>query len=447
MTEAPIICLERFGVAFADHVVLDDVTLALPRVGITLLVGPAGAGKSTLLRTLAGLNDPQPSLRTWGSLVVEGEPVSDARRRRLDDPGSAVTRRIGLVVQNTRFYMASVRENLASTLPDRAALSRSEQVDAIRTILRDHGLAELADQLEERVVSLPLAVQRRLAIVRVAATPARLLMIDEPTAGLEPDEAQPVIALLEMLARGRSTLVVTHNQRHARALGGRTALLAGGRIREIQDTSAFFEQPRTELARSFVRTGGCTVPPPAEEYETIRAVAPSREASRPPSRYEGPRGFYWLRPGSLGGCPRPGLLEELDHDLDALARLRVTQLICLEETQTIEAARLSARSIGSIHSPIPDMGAPTLDQAEALCAEIAGLVARGEVVAVHCRAGLGRTGTLLACVLIRDGMPALEALEAIRNINPGWVQSSRQIEFLEQFENARGSHGEGPHAA
>ena len=448
MSEAPALALHRFGVAFGDHVVLEDVTMTIPPAGITVLVGPAGAGKSTLLRTLAGLNDPQPWLRTWGRVALSGESVDTSKRGRASQPTHGGLRRIALVVQNARFYMASVRENLASALPDRGALSRAEQQDAMRELLREHGLARLSDILDAAVIGLPLSIQRRLAIVRAAATPAKLIMVDEPTAGLDPDDAQPVVDLLTRLATSRALLVVTHNQAHARALGGQTALLAGGMIRELRDTREFFEKPNSELARTFVRTGGCVVPAPSAASDEPPEGPKTSVMYRPPSRYEGPRGFYWLRPGAIGGCPRPGILEDLDVDLDALARLGVSRLVCLEERQTIDPSHLRARSLEPLHVPIDDMEAPSIEQATALCREIDDLIARGEAVAVHCRAGLGRTGTVLACVLIHEGTPALEALEAVRHINPSWVQSSRQIRFLEEFYAAqREGNREGSGAA
>jgi atypical dual specificity phosphatase len=82
------------------------------------------------------------------------------------------------------------------------------------------------------------------------------------------------------------------------------------------------------------------------------------------------------------------------------------------------------------------MAAPSIPQAVGLCREIEQSLVQGEVIAVHCRAGLGRTGTILAAYLIWEGQDALGALESARRINPQWVQSTEQVEFLEAFASA-----------
>lgn len=81
------------------------------------------------------------------------------------------------------------------------------------------------------------------------------------------------------------------------------------------------------------------------------------------------------------------------------------------------------------------MKAPDVDQAVRICKTIENEIMEGRVVAVHCRAGMGRTGTVLACYLIWKGDDAIDALEKVRGVEPRWVQSMEQVEFLQMFED------------
>lgn len=420
--------LHGFGVAFGDRVVLSEIDLQVPARGVSVLMGPGGTGKSTLLRTLAGYNAANPHLRTWGEAVYAGRPLTEV------DAAPA------MVQQSARLMMASIFENLMHELPQREQLRRVEQRALVTAMLEEAGLAAYASRLDDPVVRLPLGVQRHLAVLRLAATAPPLLCVDEPTTGLPDDEADALLDYIAREAGRRAMLVVLHNQAQARQLGGHTALLAGGRVQEHCATEKFFTAPRTPAAREFIRNGNCSVPAPDAEAEELDVETapppplpePARRAARQAS---GPRGFLWLKRGRLAGTPRPGIVADLEHDLEALKRVGVTVLVSLTETP-MDSIALAAHGIRHIASPIRDMAAPSIAQALDLCERIAHLINEGEVIAVHCRAGLGRTGTILAAHLIHEGRGALDALEAVRRVEPKWVQSEEQVAFLEDFAHA-----------
>ncbi|MBS2031987.1 MAG: ATP-binding cassette domain-containing protein [Deltaproteobacteria bacterium] len=429
---APLLTLANFRVAFGSQLVLADVSLTVARQGMTVLVGPAGSGKSTLLRTLAGLNSAQPALVVGGQALFEGASL-------MAEPRPP----IAYVMQKARFFVESVRENLASALPRRHELDRAGQRERVTGLLFANGLAELASNLDREVVTLPLGVQRRLAVAREVTCDPKLLLVDEPTAGLEEVDAEPLVELLRRHASERAVLVVTHNQAHARALGGTAALLAEGRIQEVSPTQAFFAAPWSAAGRVFVRTGGYSAPAldedsarPISSATPVIQARPSTANPPVPSFY-GPRGFYWVHQGRLGGLPRPGIVASLDDDLRGLQRLGVTRLVTLEETATVPVEALRGHGVRSVHFPIADMGVPDVMAALELCGAIEDALRAGEVVAFHCRAGMGRTGTLLACQLIFEGVSACLALETVRQINPRCIQSQEQADFLARFERAR----------
>ena len=419
-----ILDLEGFGVAYGERTVLSDINLSVPERGIVTLLGPAGTGKSTLLRTLAGFNTSNPSLRTWGRASYAGRPLGEA-----DLPA--------LVSQSARLIISSIFENVVHALPERATLTPNQQRDLAARLLADAGLEVYIECLDEPVVGLPLAMQRHIAILRLAAAAPRLLCVDEPTTGLTDTEAENLLDQLAAEGERRAVLVVLHNQEQANRLGGMTALLAGGTIQEIRPTSQFFTAPGTAAGREFVRMGTCCVPSPDAKPEELEAgyapsPAPTPIARKVVSHAFGPRGFLWLKKGILAGTPLPGVFFDLRYDLEALKRVGVTALVSLTHTP-VDAQALAEFDIRLTRSPIDDFGAPTLEQAMTLCQLIADLIAAEEVVAVHCRAGLGRTGTVLASYLIWEGASALNALETVRRVEPRWVQSDEQVAFLAEF--------------
>ena len=140
----------------------------------------------------------------------------------------------------------------------------------------------------------------------------------------------------------------------------------------------------------------------------------------------------WLKRGMLAGTPAPGTLSDMDSDLSALRAHGVTTLITLTETGLDESA-LQAFGLKSIWEPIPDMEAPTIAQGIRICKEIELLLQQGEVVAIQGEAGLGRTGTILAAHLLWKDVRLQDALEYVRRVEPRWVQTRAQEDFLHTF--------------
>lgn len=140
--------------------------------------------------------------------------------------------------------------------------------------------------------------------------------------------------------------------------------------------------------------------------------------------------FHWILPRRVAGAGRPGLFAPLDEDLRWLEKAGIVHVVSLTEEalNAPESTRLRFH-----HFPIPDMGIPTPRAAEALCRRVLAAVGRGEPVLLHCRAGLGRTGTMLACCLVSDGVPPRQAIERLRRISQHYIQSQAQERFVEHY--------------
>lgn len=423
-----LLSLRKFGIAFGEKIILRSVDLDIQDHGCFVLMGPAGTGKSTLLRTLCGINDAVANIRTWGEAEYAGASLGE-------------TDRPALVAQNARLLLASILENIMYELPERNSLTILQQRELAKRLLTAAGLHELTNELDSPVVELPLATQRRLAILRTSAANPRLICIDEPTTGLSNDESLGLINYIKQLSERHAILIVLHNQREAKQIEGYTALLAGGWIQEAGTTDEFFDNPTNKVTKEFIRNGNCTVPSPnskpeeLDEFTEYPTPPPMlEEATKYVSDAYGPRGFLWLKKGLLAGTPKPGVVVDEEYDLRALQRVNIKVLISLTE-ERFDPDLLEHYGIEGWWMPIIDMDAPPIDEAIKMCQHVSQRMSQEHAIAYHCKAGLGRTGTMLAAQLIWEGSTALDALERARKIEPRWVQSERQIEFLEDFAN------------
>jgi atypical dual specificity phosphatase len=419
----PVLALHGFGVAFGDRVVLAEVNLSIAETGIVALMGAAGGGKSTLLRCLAGVNHAQPDLRQWGEARYGGRALGEGKRP-------------VLVQQDARYFTSTVRENLVSSFADRSQLDRVAQVRRVEQLLAAAGCEELREHLDQEALGLLGSQRRLLSVLRAVATDAPLICVDEPTAGLADKDSQRILTAMRWYAASHAVLFVTHHQGQVRESADRVVLLGGGRIQEDTTSALFFGGVPSPVVEHFLDSGSLSLPLEDSAPRPTPLPSMAQETLRRPSAFVGPREFRWLIPGQLGGLPRPGIVASVADDLAALGRLGITTLITLEETDTVPAEALRAAGIAALHFPIPDMDAPTAPEAARWCREIAGQLERGEVVAVHCRAGQGRTGTILACQAIWAGATAIEALDLVRGINPRWVSSDVQVRFLSTFADA-----------
>jgi atypical dual specificity phosphatase len=141
-------------------------------------------------------------------------------------------------------------------------------------------------------------------------------------------------------------------------------------------------------------------------------------------------GFEWIIPNQLAGAAQPGLLAELDDDLAFLRRVGVARIVTLT-TRPLPASVADA-GFELIHFPIADMGIPTPRACERLCARLIPDLDRLPTL-LHCRGGLGRTGTIAACCLVSLGQDPQQALAGVRRVNHNYVQSPAQRQFIGHY--------------
>ncbi len=144
-------------------------------------------------------------------------------------------------------------------------------------------------------------------------------------------------------------------------------------------------------------------------------------------------GFKWILP-TLAGSAQPGLLADLEDDLEFLRTQGITRIVTLTMDPLPQA--VADAGFECTHFPIADMGIPTPRECARLCSDLAGQLGERRVL-LHCRGGLGRTGTIAACCLVEMGSSPEQALLRVREVNPNYVQSGSQVQFITHYAQGR----------
>jgi phosphate transport system ATP-binding protein len=237
------------GRGASARVAIDDVTLAFPDRQVTAVIGPSGCGKSTLLRCLNRLHETVPGAHAAGCVLLDGR---DARTL----APSELRRRVGMVFQRpTPFPGRSVRDNVAAGLAAQGGRApRGPDLDAVveRALRRAALWDEVRDRLGDDAGRLSGGQQQRLCVARALAQAPDVLLLDEPTAALDPLSAQKVEELVYALREEMTVVVVTHNLQQAARIADRTAFLLGGRLVEAGPSDALFTAPRDARTEAYV---------------------------------------------------------------------------------------------------------------------------------------------------------------------------------------------------
>lgn len=483
------------GASFGARVILAEVDFALPARGVTVLLGPSGSGKSTLLRTLADLNAANPRFRRWGSTRYAGQPwssgmqaprlVQQQARLMMASTFDAIVElarpRLKLVPHELRDWCRAQVQAFGfpelALMFDQPALQLSPVQQRAVAILRE-ALAEpallMVDEPTAELEGYEAFVL--LELLRQVGQRAAVLMSTH-----QQQHAQAVAQDMLLLAGGRIAEAQSMEafQRAPLSLAGQQFLRTGScavaspdaRAEDLEEgvplppplpaaamaaISEFLSDAVATEPASEPMPAPEPVPVPASKPAPVPAPAPTPAAAPRPRAVNpavlvdwqplaadpqavpasrGPNGFAWLVPGRLAGAPQPGVVQSMDFDLKALRGCGVTVLITLTEND-LPQEPLQRHGLRNLHLPVRDHESPTVAQIQMLLARMSAMLRAGEVLAVHCLAGLGRTGTVLAAWLVREGLTADEALRRVRLIDAQYVQSQAQEDLLYAYEVA-----------
>ena len=238
-----ILSVENLTKRFGDNTILDGLSFEVRKGEVIVVLGPSGCGKSTLLRCLNALEPIQ-----GGEIRLCGERV-DSSAKDL----TALRQRVGMVFQSYELFPhLSVLNNICIAPVQVQKRKKEEVTEEALQLLDRVGLREKQNAYPRELSG---GQKQRVAIVRALCMHPEILLFDEVTAALDPEMVREVLdVILDLAKQGKTMIIVTHEMRFARAIADRVLFIDNGGIVEQGSPAEFFDHPKTERAKQFLRT-------------------------------------------------------------------------------------------------------------------------------------------------------------------------------------------------
>ncbi len=237
---------------YGERKAVGNVSIAFRRRAVTALIGPSGCGKTTLLRCFNRIHELSFDAAVEGRVLLDGRDIYDG-----DVDPMAIRRRIGMVFQRPNpFPTLSIVDNTMAY--GGRGLSRAQKLERAEHALR---AAALWDEVKDKLKSSPLRLsggqQQRLCVARAVAAEPEVLLMDEPTASLDPIASAVIEELMASLAERFTIVAVTHNMQQAARVSDVTAFMLAdesgiGRLIEVDDTAKLFTTPSDRRTEDYI---------------------------------------------------------------------------------------------------------------------------------------------------------------------------------------------------
>ena len=225
-----------------SHEALNDINLTIESGEVFGILGSSGAGKSSLVRCMNLLERP-----TSGRVLIDGKDITDAKNRDL----SKIRSNIGMIFQNfSLFQQRTVLQNVTFPL-ELNNTPKEKREERAKYLLDLVGLKDLANRYP---VQLSGGQQQRVAIARALANNPSIMLCDEATSALDSTSTAQILDLLRRINRDLNVtlVIITHSLAVARNICDRVAMIDGGKIVEIGDTSTLFKNPQSNILKTLI---------------------------------------------------------------------------------------------------------------------------------------------------------------------------------------------------
>lgn len=226
---------------------LKGVNLDIEKNEITAFIGPSGCGKSTLLKSINRMNDLVEGCRITGEFTLDSEDIYK------DIEINTLRKRVGMVFQQPNPFPMSVYDNIAFGPRTHGIRSRVKLDEIVEKSLRDAAIwDELKDRLKKSALGLSGGQQQRLCIARALAVQPEVLLMDEPTAALDPISTSKIEDLAVELKKDYTIVIVTHNMQQAVRISDKTAFFLLGEVVEYSQTEQLFSMPKDSRTEDYI---------------------------------------------------------------------------------------------------------------------------------------------------------------------------------------------------
>jgi phosphate transport system ATP-binding protein len=250
MAEAPArIVTDKLTAMYGKTTAVKGVSLGFAPNRVHAIIGPSGCGKSTFLRTLNRMHELVEGGWITGRVLLDGQDIYDSRVNAMQ-----LRRRVGMVFQRpTPFPTMSIYENVAAGLRINGRLGSGQLDEIVERSLRQAALwEEVKDRLKANAMALSGGQQQRLCVARTIAPSPEVVLLDEPTASLDPQGTQRIEELLFELKQEYTIIIVTHNMQQAARVSDTTTFFYLGTMVESGATRQIFTAPRNEQTEAYI---------------------------------------------------------------------------------------------------------------------------------------------------------------------------------------------------